>query len=320
MVPRVSIDWKYLKRAAASLLPVVFLPLSAADVIASIVSQWLGADAHLYYRASALWLSGGSPYDAVHVHLGHTFHFVALPTTVVILAPATLIPESVFVPCWVAVQALAAVFVVRRLKLSWWWLAFPPLVHGVLAGNPSPILLALLIAAHPLAKSLAVLLKVYAVVPLLGERRWSSVLIAGLLGLLTVALAPGLWVEFINGSLGRTDRLLVESTGGFSAYGNLPLMIGAVVALLLIARRDLRAAGWLAPIALWPGSQVHWSTLAMPLLVTPMAAPALPMAYLLALPAHGLPPVAVIVYAVIVEVRQYRAGRAESSRTPQAGD
>jgi hypothetical protein len=315
MVPCVSIDWLYLRRVVATLLPVVFIPLAAADVVASFAAEWLGADAHLYYRASSLWLSGGNPYDAVHFHLGRTFHYVALPTTTVIIAPFTLIPESVFVPCWVAVQALAAVFVVRRLELRWWWLAFPPLVHGVLAGNPSPVLLALLLAAHPLFKALAVLLKVYAVIPLLGERRWGSVLLAGFLGLVTVAVAPSLWIEFIRGSGGRTDRLLVESTGGFSAYGNVPLMIGAVVALVLIGRRDLRAAGWLAPIALWPGSQVHWSTLAMPLLVTPMAAPAVSMAYLLALPAHGLPPIAVMVYAVIAEVQHYRSERV-AGRSP----
>lgn len=320
MVPCVSIDWAYLRRAAGLLLPIVFLPLAAADAVASVAAAWLGADAHLYYRASAIWLSGGSPYDAIHIHLGRVFHYVALPTTTVLLAPVTALPENVFVVGWVVVQACAAVYLVRRLKLAWWWLAFPPLVHGVLAGNPSPLLLALLIAAHPLAKSLAVLLKVYAVIPLIGERHWRSILIAGGLGLASIALAPALWVEFIKGSAGRTDRLLTESTGGFSAFGNPLLMIGAVVALLLIARRDLRAAGWLAPIALWPGSQFHWSTLAMPLMATPSAT-ALPMAYLLALPAHGLPPVAVMVYAVVAEVRTYRAERAERSATrPQATD
>jgi hypothetical protein len=314
MVPCVSIDWPYLKRAAGLLLPVVFIPLSAADVIASVAAGWLGADASLYYRASALWLSGGSPYDAIHIHLGRVFHYVALPTTTVLLAPVTVMPENIFVVVWVVVQVCAAAYVVRRLKLAWWWFAFPPLVHGVVAGNPSPVLLALLIAAHPIAKAVAVLLKVYAVVPLLGERRWKSILVAGGLGLLTILIAPALWIEFIQGSGGRTDRLLIESTGGFSAFGNPLLMVGAVLALLLIARRDLRVAGWLAPIALWPGSQFHWSTLAMPVMT-------LPLAYLLALPAHGLPPVAVMVYAVLAEVREYHADRAERSisRTQTTG-
>jgi hypothetical protein len=115
----------------------------------------------------------------------------------------------------------------------------------------------------------------------------------------TAIAAPNLWMEFINGSDQRTGTLLTEAHGGYSAFGNPILLIGAIAALLLIARRDIRVAGWLTPIALWPGSQFHWSTLAMPVMT-------LPMAYLLALPAHGLPPVAVMVYAAMAEFRHRR--------------
>jgi hypothetical protein len=312
MVPRVSIDWKYLSRAAERLLPLLFIPLAAADVFASLGANWLGVDAHLYYRASAAWLAGSNPYDVFVLNLGREFHYVALPTATVLLAPFTAFPESWFAGFFVAVQLVAAAYVVKRLSLPWWWLVFPPLVKGILTGNPSPLIIALLIAAHPAAKAIAALVKVYAVVPLLGERQWRAILLSAVAGALTVIVAPRLWAEFIVGSGGRTDRLLTESTGGYSAFGNPVLMVGAAAALLLIARRDLRVAGWLAPLALWPGSQFHWSTLAMPVMT-------LPMAYLLALPAHGLPPVAVMVYAVIAEVRHYRAKRAEfSSTTPQA--
>lgn len=309
MVPCVSIDWPFLRRAAAALLPLVFIPLSAADVVASLGAGWLGVDAHLYYRASEAWLAGGSPYDVFVINLGREFHYVALPTTTVLLAPFTAVSENMFVAFWILVQLAAAIYVVRRLELPWWWLTFPPLVKGVLAGNPSPLLIALLVAAHPVVKGLAVLLKVYAVIPLLGERRWRAILIAGVLGSLTVLVAPTLWVEFISGSGSRTDRLLSESAGGYSAFGNPVLMVGAVAAVLLIARRDLRAAAWLAPIALWPGSQFHWSTLAMPVMT-------LPMAYLLALPAPGLPPLAVMVYAGIGEFRHSWARQSAASPGP----
>jgi hypothetical protein len=321
MVPCVSIDWLYLKRAAGLLLPVVFIPLTAADALASVVAGWLGTDAHLYYRASAAWLSGGNPWDVFVTNQVHVYHYQALPTATVILAPFTTLPESVFVAGWIAIQFLAAAYTVRRLALPWWWIAFPPMANGVLAGNPSPLMIALLVTAHPVAKALASLLKVYAVVPLLGEGRWRPILIAAALGGLTILIAPHLWVQFIIGAGGRTDLLLTESKGGYGAFGNLPLMFGAVAALLLIARRDLRVAGWLAPIALWPGSQFHWSTLAMPVITTPLAATAIPLAYLLALPAHGLPPVAVMVYAILCEVRNYRADQAErsASRTQTTG-
>jgi hypothetical protein len=160
-------------------------------------------------------------------------------------------------------------------------------------------------------KAIAVLLKAYGVVPLLGERRWRAILIAGALGFTTVLIAPALWIKFISSLGGRTGRLLEESTGGgFSAFGDPILMVGAVAALLLIARRDLRAAGWLAPIALWPASQFHWSTLAMPVMTVPMA-------YLLALPAQGLPPIAVMVYAAIGEIHDRRGRQANRTTMNQ---
>jgi hypothetical protein len=321
MVPCVSIDWPYLRRSMVLLLPVIFLPLSAADAVASVVAGWLGTDAYLYYRASAAWLHGGNPWDVFVTNQTHVYHYQALPTTTVILAPLTVLPENVFVAAWIVLQLLAAAYTVRRLGLPWWWIAFPPMANGILAGNPSPLLLALLVTAHPLAKALAPLLKVYAVVPLLGEGRWRTILISAVLGSLTIAIAPHLWAQFVAGAGGRTDLLLTESKGGYSAFGNTLGMVGAVAALILIARRDLRAAAWLAPIALWPGSQFHWSTLAMPLISLPMSAAMLPMAYLLALPAHGLPPAAVMIYAVVGEARSYLAGRRDgpAQETQAAG-
>jgi hypothetical protein len=308
MVPCVSINWPLLQRTSATLLPLLFIPLSVGDAVASVAAGWLGTDAHLYYSASSAWLAGGSPWAVSVTNQGTVYHYYALPTAAVLLAPLTALPENVFVAGWIVVQFAAAVYVVRRLGLPWWWIAFPPLVSGILAGNPSPLLIGLLVAAHPLAKAIAVMLKVYAIVPLLGERRWRAILVAGVLGSLTVLLAPALWIEFIAGSGDRTSQQLAESTGGFSAFGDPVLMAGAVAGLLLIARRDLRTAGWLAPIALWPGSQFHWSTLAMPVMT-------LPMAWLLALPAHGLPPLAVMMYAAIGEFRSVRKRQNEASVT-----
>jgi hypothetical protein len=306
MVPPVSINWPFFSRSLATVWPFVFVPLAVADAIASFAAGWLGTDAHLYYRASAAWLGGGNPWEVFVANQGHVYHYYALPTATVALAPFTILPENIFVTAWIVLQLGAAIYAVRRLRLPWWWVAFPPLVNGILAGNPSPLLIALLVATHPMAKAIAVLLKVYAVVPLIGERRWRAILIAGVLGSVTVAVAPMLWMEFLHGTGGRADTLLIESKGGYSAFGNPVLMVGAGAALLLIARHDIRAAGWLAPIALWPGSQFHWSTLAMPVMT-------LTLGYLLAFPGHGLPPIAVMVYAAIAEVRHYRTRRREAT-------
>jgi hypothetical protein len=302
-----STDWRLVRRVARSLPVLLFIPLSVADVFASLARGWLGTDAHLYYQASAAWLAGANPWDVSVHHSGLVFHYYALPTTVLALAPFTVLPESVFVPFWVGAQVVAAAFVVHRLRLAWWWLAFPPLVKGVLVGNPSLVVLALALAAHPLLNSIAALLKVYMGIPLLGERRWRAIGLALGLGAVTLVLAPGLWADFIGGAAARNDRLLVEANGGYSGFRDPLLFAGASLAIMMIARKDLRVACWLAPIALWPGSQFHWSTLAMPVMTTPLA-------YLLALPAHGLPPIAVMVYALIVEIPSIRSRRMSDRR------
>jgi hypothetical protein len=304
MVPCVSIDWPFLRRAAPALLPLLFVPLSAADAVASVAAGWLGIDAHLYYQASAAWLAGGNPWDIFVTNRGTEFHYYALPTATVLLAPFTLIPEHLFVPGAIVAQFAAAGYVIRRLGLPWWWLAFPPIVKGVLTGNPSLVLLALLLASNPIANAIAPLVKVYAGVPLIGERRWRAIVLAAAFGLLTVLVAPGLWGQFMTDPGTRADRLLVESYGGYSAVRYPVLLVGAILAVLLIARRDMRTAAWLAPIALWPGSQFHWSILALPVMT-------LPMSFLLALPGHGLPAVAVMLHAAITEARHLRSRRRE---------
>jgi hypothetical protein len=305
-----STDWRLIPRVAGSLPLLLFVPLSLADVFASLARGWLGTDAHLYYQASAAWLAGANPWDVSVQHSGLVFHYYALPTTVIALAPFTVISESAFVPFWIGVQVVAAAVVVHRLRLPWWWVAFPPVVKGVLVGNPSLVVLALALSAHPVLNAVAPMLKVYMGIPLVGERRWNALALSLGLGIATLALTPGLWADFLAGATARSGRLLVEANGGYSGFRDPLLFAGATLAILLIARKDLRVACWLAPVALWPGSQFHWSTLAMPVMTTPLA-------YLLALPAHWLPPIAVMVYAVTAEVTRIRSKRA--TETPRNG-
>src|SRR3954447_11887786 len=130
----------------------------------------IGVDARIYYRGSAAWLAGASPWDAVAsytVSYGtNYYHFAGLPTSVVLFAPATVLPEPVFVAAWVLLTAAAAVFIVRRLGLPAWWLLFPPLLEGTWSGNPGVVVMALIVAGHPVLGGIASLMKVYALVPL----------------------------------------------------------------------------------------------------------------------------------------------------------
>jgi hypothetical protein len=270
------------------------------------ILQWggIGGDALIYHRAVTTWLAGGSPWDAAIVGpSGDSFHFYALPPAVILLAPFGLLPEAWVQLVGVVIQAAAAIYVVRRLELPWWWLLFPPIMSGVLAANPSIALLAVLIASGPVVKAIGPVLKVYAVLPLLGEGRWRALAIAGGFTALTVVLWPGLWNQFVTGATAREAQLMAESNGGFSAYQyglGVTALVG--VALLILAWFDRRAAGWLAPIAVWPASQFHWATLALPLRTPWLAAT-------LAVHVQGLPVVAVLGYIL------WRCGR--QNRPPQ---
>jgi hypothetical protein len=126
-------------------------------MVSKITSGGLGGDALIYYRAAVMWAAGGNPWDAYIVAtdgIGR-LHFYAFPPTVVLLQPFTLLPESWVPLTGIALQGAAAIFVVHRLALPWWWLIFPPIVTGVFAGNPSLIMLALLLMSHPALKAIA---------------------------------------------------------------------------------------------------------------------------------------------------------------------
>ena len=119
--PAVVRFWNYL-------LPSIFVILSIERVVLA-ARGGLGSDAVLYYGAGANWLAGLNPWDAFGTFAGTHYHFSAAPTAAILMAPFSFIPVSIFVPAWIGLQAAAAVFVVRRLKLPIWWLLFPPIVE-----------------------------------------------------------------------------------------------------------------------------------------------------------------------------------------------
>ena len=94
--------------------------------------------------------------------------------------------------------ACATVWLIRRLDLPLWWLLFPPLLHSAWNGNPQSLALALLVAGGSIAASLAVGLKLYAGVPLLG--RWRDLVVASIALLVTLPLLP--WQLYLDQGLG----------------------------------------------------------------------------------------------------------------------
>lgn len=279
-------------------LPVWFAAWSIASVGLLVLYEFpLGLDARIYHAAAAAWLAGGNPWSAQ----ASVYYFAGLPPTVLAFVPFTILPEDVFVVLWLGVTVASAAWIIKKLRLSWWWLLFPPLAEGIFSGNPQIVLLALLVSAW--GAFLAPALKVYALVPLAGEWRWRSVGAAALVLGATVVIAPGLWQTYL-GEFGRiSDVLAQQAVGGFSACYRPLLLVPAVLAILA-----------LAVVALRPATQFHYSTFAMPLVGSSPAVLLLTAA--LAVPVRGLPAVAIIVYAAWRVLGWWRTRSGAAAQTP----
>jgi hypothetical protein len=247
----------------------------------------VGIDATIYYRGVVAWLRGGNPWDAVVVG-GSAYHYAGTPVTTILMAPAGLLSEGAFTVSWLVVTWAAAVWTLRRLRLPLWWLLFPPMAEALFSANPQLVVLALLVANRSPASAVATGLKLYAFIPLIGEGRWRQIGLAVGLYAVTVVIAPNLWLDYIRLFGSISSRLESESQQGGSAFYFPALLAVTACALLLLAVRDGRAAGWLAVPAAWPSSQFHYSTMALPVM-SPL------LAVLLAVPVARLAPVAIII-------------------------
>ena len=127
----------------------------------------------------------------------------------------------------------------------------------------------------------------YAFVPLVGEGRWRQIAVAVAFNAATIAVAPNLWLDYVRLFPFISSRLEAETTQGGSAFYFPVLLAVTVVALVILAFRDRRAAGWLAVPAVWPSTQFHYSTMALPVM-SPL------LAVLLAVPTPQLAPLAII--------------------------
>lgn len=289
--------------AARFLLPIWFSTWSIWYFLVLARSGTWNFDAHIYYRAAAAWLDGGDPW-AVGVALettGRVYHFAGLPPTLFLYAPFTVLPEDAFAIALLVASAVAAIYIVRRLALAWWWLLFPPLVIGVGSANPGVILLALLLLGGPVAEAAAAGLKVYAVVPMLAQRRWRGLVLMAYAGTLSLALFPDTWAQYLSQAGDISTRLVVEADGGVGATAFWWLAPPTVAAVLVIAWLDRKAAGWLAVPALWSSAQFHYSVMALPVIRFLPAA-------LFAVPIYGMPAAAVILHAWLLLWERSRRG------------
>jgi hypothetical protein len=268
-----------IRTGAQRLLPVWFGVISVLVANATIAGDGIGLDTKIYRLAAMEALSGGDPWTAQY----GPFLFGAPPPTVIAAMPLAFLPEQLAVVAWATVLLAAAYATVRLLRLPVWWMMFPPVVDSVVVGNPDVLIIALLAAGSWVARGVAPLFKVYAMVPLLILGHWRSLLLAG--GLLALSLP--LWLTYLPKAGTVAQTLSAQSLGGYSAFGTV-LLIPTIAALVVVERRT---SGWLVVPAIWPYTQFHYSCIAMPVL-------GLASAYLMAVPIRGLPAITVIVIAL----------------------
>jgi hypothetical protein len=266
-------------------LPAWFI---AIDLLWIIRPETLGIDARHYQRATSAWLAGGNPWAVTESGIP----FAAGPHTLLFYVPTSALPLGASVALWMVVGACATIWLVRRLDLPLWWILFPPLLHSAWNGNPQSLALALLVVGGSIAASVAVGLKLYAGVPLLG--RWRELVVASIALLVTLPLLP--WQLYLDQGLGVGSHLQTAWNG--SAW-RLPVLIPFVLAALWVIRR--RGAEWYAVPALFPATQFYYVAMALPAIGRNRL-----LAAALALPMVLMVPIVVIILALL-EVRQGRS-------------
>jgi hypothetical protein len=260
-----------------------------------LLARPVGIDAALYTAAAHAWLAGGDPWLVLNAGT----RFAAPPPTLVLYVPFTLLPSSAVIVVGLILNALAILVVIQRLRLAWWWVLFPPLFTGALNGNPEPVLLAALVASNPMIAALAPTRKPYAVAALLGERRWLPIAIAGLLVLVTAPILP--WGRFVQDAP-LWSATLADQAAGLSAFSVPWLVPAGILGLLGLGGRR---AGWLTVPVLFPNTQLHYATIALPA-ITPI------LAFGLSLPVPGAPAIAVATQWLVERWRP--SNRRDSSR------
>jgi hypothetical protein len=244
------------------LVPIVFALSTGFQVTKYVVAPvGIGFDAKLYAQAARDWLAGSDPWSTSSFGI----RFGAPPPTLLVSAPFAALPDQLLVPLAVMGSFLLAALAIRALALPMWWLAFWPIVDGCMVGNLNIAVFATLVILGRRLDVLAPLLKIYAVVPLVADRRMRSLLIVGLVLAVTFPFLP--WAHWWEAQASIASGL-AASAQGTSVYGNLLLMIVGATALLSLG---IRRAGWLAVPVLWPWTQIHYMAMSVPALTPTLA-------------------------------------------------
>jgi hypothetical protein len=250
-------------------------------VLAIADTRVFGAHASIYTDAARTWLSGGNPWlvgpDAAV--------FAGPPPMLLPFVPFIALPLDMTRLVWVVGGLLLMAWTLRRIGLPPYFLVFPPIFQVVLVGHPETLVLWLLVLGGP-ASGLITLIKPYAGVALVAERRWAAIALAGAAVLVSVPLLP--WALFFE-ELPRIASNLARQSNGDSVFGQPVLMVVVLVALASIG---VRRALWLSVPLLWPSAQPTYKVMTVPAL-SPV------LALFWAIPIPGATLLGIVVEAVL---------------------
>lgn len=280
------------------IVPAWFIVISLIRVSVLLPLGLPGYDGMLYREATLRWLAGGNPWATP----ADGAVFGAPPPTLLAMLPFAVLPEAVARIALLSLGVIASVWLIRRLRLPIWWLAFPPLVDGLFIANPHVFVAPLIVAG---AGPLAVLVKVYAGPVLVLLLRWRSLLVTAAIFVGTIPFLP--WSQFIDRWPEVSAALASQSRGGLSVAATPWLLPVALAAVVVIGRE--RLAWWVVPV-FWPYTQWYYSSLVLPV-VTPLAAMAL------AMPIPGATTLAIVLAAVEVVLGKRRRSAPEAA-TPSS--
>lgn len=307
------------RRLAPWALAAWFLVISATFILGPALrgnALWFGWDAVVYTHAARDLVAGGNPWMTEVFGI----FFAAPPTGLLPFLPFIVMPDALVAGIWVAIAFASSIYSVRRLRLAWWWLLFPPLVIGISAGSSAPFVLALLVRAGAAdglredvaslaANGAAVLLRPYTALPTLLLGRWRALAVAAAAVVLT---APFLgWGAFLADLPAISRALANQAGGGVSATVAPWLFVIAAIGLVALGRRR---AAWLVVPALWPDAQLYYASIAlpvlaeMPIVALAIASPATP----------GLIAIGIAAQAVLERVRQSPVSRRWARGAPPA--
>jgi hypothetical protein len=304
---RAEFDWRRVLRLAGQIALAAWFAYWSWQTIRFYFESFpyhldmLGFDARIYLHAAQTWLAGGDPWTAFASQHSWTagapdvrYYFTGPPPTVVAFVPFAPLPDGAFSVGWMALTIAAAFYTLRRLHLPAWWVMFPPMAQAVFVGNPHVVCLALILSGSSVLRALAPAAKVYAVLPMIGERQWRALAVFALAGALSVVILWPLWAQYAA-DYAHVQAWIANATwGGFSASRDPRLFVVVAAALGALALIDLRAASWLAVPALWPAAEYFYATFALPLRSPWLVA-------LLAIPgtqADAFVPWAILAYAI----------------------